>query len=99
MPPQLENLLDYYTDQIEYVRGSDIQPDDEIISKWNHYLPNPFSPIRDSRDVEPMLETTWNQDNPWNDMSPEDPEGPGGNVLAGCVAVSMSQILKYYTTY
>jgi len=96
LPPQLENLLNYYTDRINYVRGSDIQSDDDIISYWDHYLSYPFNPIIDSRSVEPMLESTWNQDNPWNDICPVDLEGPGGNVLVGCVAVSMSQIMKYW---
>ena len=43
-----------------------------------------------------MLETYWDQGNPWNDMCPEDSEGPGGNAWAGCVAVAMSQIMKYW---
>ena len=29
-------------------------------------------------------------------MCPEDPDGPGGNVLVGCVAVSMAQVMYYW---
>ena len=30
-------------------------------------------------------------------MCPEDPQGPGGNAYAGCVAVSMAQIMHYWS--
>ena len=30
-------------------------------------------------------------------MCPEDPDGPGGNVLVGCVAVSMAQVMHYWS--
>jgi len=93
LPPQLEDLLSYYIDQIEYIRISDIQPSDEIISKWNHYTSNPFNPIRDSRNVEPMLETNWGQSEGYNQMCPAN---GGQNTKAGCVAVAMSQIMKYW---
>ena len=29
-------------------------------------------------------------------MCPEDFEGPGGNVYAGCVAISMAQVMYYW---
>jgi hypothetical protein len=38
----------------------------------------------------------WNQDYPYNALCPEDPDGPGGHVYAGCVATAMSMIMYYY---
>jgi hypothetical protein len=40
-----------------------------------------------------LLTTTWNQDYPYNKYLPEI---DGKNVVAGCVNVAMSQLMKYY---
>ena len=42
------------------------------------------------------IAVNWNQDSPWNNMCPEDQDGPGGNVYAGCVAISMVQVMYYW---
>ncbi|MFK5854837.1 MAG: C10 family peptidase, partial [Bacteroidota bacterium] len=42
------------------------------------------------------LTSTWNQDNPYNAMCPEDASGPGGRVYVGCVATAMAEIMHYW---
>jgi hypothetical protein len=46
--------------------------------------------------VSPIIKVTWNQSSGWNRFCPEDPEGPGGHVYVGCVAVSMAQAMSVY---
>ena len=52
---------------------------------------------RDDRSVSPLITARWDQGSPWNDMCPEDMNGPGGNALVGCVAVSMAQVMHYWS--
>jgi len=43
--------------------------------------------------IAPLVQTTWNQDAPYNDMCPT----IGGNpCFTGCVATAMAQIMKYH---
>ena len=93
-PIQVDYLFDVYRDNINATYEEDLLPSNEISSSWDYYS-NPF--IYESvRDVSPLLTCNWNQDSPWNDMCPEDQDGPGGNVYAGCVAVSMAQVMYYW---
>ena len=49
--------------------------------------------------IEPLVKTKWNQDWPYNKLSPIDSAaGPNNNyrTYAGCVATAMSQLMKYY---
>jgi hypothetical protein len=44
----------------------------------------------------PFLQTRWSQDEYFNFYCPEDDQATDGHVLAGCAAVAMGQILRYY---
>ncbi|HDR88691.1 MAG TPA: T9SS type A sorting domain-containing protein [Bacteroidetes bacterium] len=46
--------------------------------------------------VDPLIEVTWNQGQGYNRFCPEDPEGPGGHVYVGCVAVAMAQAMSVF---
>lgn len=46
--------------------------------------------------VSPLIKVTWNQNKGWNRFCPEDPDGPGGRVYVGCVAVSMAQAMSVF---
>jgi hypothetical protein len=47
------------------------------------------SSLRSARFVTPFVSTTWHQEAPFNQMCPE-------NSLAGCIAIAMAQVMKYY---
>tara|TARA_B100001094_G_scaffold101223_1_gene97378 strand:- start:3361 stop:6231 length:2871 start_codon:yes stop_codon:yes gene_type:complete len=67
-----------------------------IEDEWNKFsMPVDYEPS--NRNVSPLLQSRFNQDNPWNAMCPEDSQGPGGNAYAGCVAVSMAAIMHYWS--
>jgi len=48
------------------------------------------------REDEFLVETTWNQNSPYNYFCPEGEGGPGGHCYAGCVATAAAQLMKYW---
>ncbi len=46
--------------------------------------------------VAALLTTKWNQDDTYNYYCPQISNGPGGRCYAGCVATTMSQIMKFW---
>ena len=95
-PSQFEALFDSYKDQISIAILENIQRDPYIEEVWNKYKTS-VNIHRDDRSVAPLLSARWNQGNPYNDMCPVDFDGPGGNALVGCVAVSMVQVMHYWS--
>ncbi|NQU85442.1 MAG: C10 family peptidase [Mariniphaga sp.] len=45
--------------------------------------------LKSVKSVEPLIQTQWNQTYPYNSMCPD-------NTPAGCVAIALAQIMKYY---
>lgn len=43
-----------------------------------------------------LVQTTWNQNYPYNYFCPEGDGGPGGHCYAGCVATAAAQLMKYW---
>jgi len=92
-------LMWQYADHIDYLRNNSIKASQKIASQWNElksFDPQSFTPQKGSKDMEPLLTCTWNQDSPYNYLCPADAAGPGGHVYVGCVATAMSQIMLYW---
>ncbi len=77
--------------EIVYARTKNIAATANIIDEWtgliNNSVPkahNPFSI------VGPLVQTTWSQDPPYNNMCPD-------GFVTGCVATAMAQIMKYWS--
>ena len=94
LPIQLDWMFEQYKDDIRGMYTNNSVATDEISEKWRLYS-NQFN-YEQVRSVSPLLSCNWDQGSPWNDMCPEDTNGPGGNVLVGCVAVSMAQVMYYW---
>ena len=94
MPIQLDLLFSEYQADIKDLYINNSNPTNSIRLEWNKYA-SPSS-YQSARSVQPLLSCNWDQGTPWNDMCPEDSEGPGGNVLVGCVAISMGQVMYYW---
>jgi hypothetical protein len=91
------SFLNEYIAQISWVRSQTEYTDSEVTGYWHHYLSGKLMKSgMATTDVEPLMTCLWNQDDPYNEMCPEDPAGPGGHTLAGCVATAMSMIMYYY---
>ena len=86
-----------YNEEIEYVRNNRISATQDIISEWETVEKSGrISEKRNRTVVEPLVETTWNQNYPYNMLCPEDELGNGGHVYAGCVATAMAQVMRYW---
>lgn len=94
-PPHFSEWMNGYKNQIVYAREHDIKANNDISNEWARYM-SETPPLIKEKAIQPLLIHTWNQDSPWNAYCPVDPNGPGGHVYAGCVAVSMAQLMKYY---
>jgi hypothetical protein len=46
--------------------------------------------------VDPLIPCTWDQGAHYNMLCPEDTDGPGGRVYAGCVATAMSMVMYHF---
>lgn len=92
-------LMSEYTEHIGYLRDNSIAASDVINQQWNElkdFETTSYVPQKGSKDIEPMLTATWNQDWPYNYLCPEDESGPGGHVYVGCVSTAMCQIMQYW---
>ncbi len=97
-PPQFIAWMNGYTQQIKYSRSSNMSSDPEILQQWEHLLVTDPELLNNkgSLDVTPLMQSTWDQGNPYNMFCPENSAGPGGHVYAGCVATAMCQVMYYY---
>ncbi len=96
-PPAFLEWVDGYAAQIQEIDAQNTElPENQ--AQWSQLLSGNFeSPIRSNRSIVPLLETTWDQGWPYNELCPEDQAGPGGRVYAGCVATAMGMVMKYWS--
>jgi len=93
-----KSWMQHFVDQANYIKENDIQATEETLQAWERYSTDKpdlsFMAVRDV--TTPLLSSTWNQDDPYNVLCPEDEAGPGGHVYVGCVATAMSMIMHYW---
>ncbi len=94
-PPHFSEWMNSYREQIIYGKTNNIKATTEIQNEWAELMTTTPT-LKKEKATQPLLIHTWNQDWPWNAYCPADANGPGGHVYAGCVAVSMAQLMKYY---
>ena len=90
--------LNAFREEIQYVREHNLKATPDIVSEWKSLAET--GSINQGRQtrvvVGPLCQTIWNQNYPYNSQCPEDPEGNGGHVYAGCVATAMAQVMKFW---
>jgi hypothetical protein len=97
LPPAFEYWMAQYSKEIERIIQNGAAPDNKISALWENYRSGEISvQPKDGKSVSPLLNSTWNQGTFYNYLCPEDPDGPGGHVWAGCVATAMAQAMYYY---
>ena len=90
--------LDGFREEIQYVREHNLIATPDITAEWRS-VTEKGSLNRGSQTrvvVGPLCQTLWNQNFPWNSQCPEDEEGSGGHVYAGCVATAMGMVMKFW---
>ncbi|HNS17210.1 MAG TPA: C10 family peptidase [Bacteroidales bacterium] len=97
-PCNFRSWMAHYEEELLWVVRNGAAPDENILKRWEAFSVEDASglTIFNGREVEPLLASTWNQDYPYNIRCPEDPDGPHGHCLAGCVATAMGQLMYYY---
>jgi hypothetical protein len=97
----LEALLNGYEEEINYVAKKSLSQSADVKAEWEKYIhfdqELKSSAIIDS--VKPMTTTRWGYGKPYNDLCPSDPLATirnGRRAPAGCAAVAMAQLLKYW---
>ena len=93
-----EFTLNTFSHEIQYIREHNIAATDDIKAEWKSVAETGYiNKERKSREVVgPLCQTIWNQNWPYNSQCPEDEEGSGGRVYAGCVATAMGQVMKFW---
>ncbi|MCU6767613.1 thiol protease/hemagglutinin PrtT [Barnesiella propionica] len=80
MPDALNSWLEVYSEYVDRVRSGKIKVVRSAFEKASVV-------------VSPMITTRWNQDAPFNGQCPE---YNGRNMVTGCVATALAQIMKYH---
>ena len=91
IPAHVKWYLNQYSRGMTEIRQN---PEWQVDTSWIALRQGNYSAYNYSRNVAPLLSTTWDQDNPYNFSCPADAAGPGGKVYAGCVATAMAQVMK-----
>lgn len=103
LPPALIDLLNHYSEQINYAIESKTD-NSKNIQQWNKLIDfeGSYSDNTDinfsisSSEVEPLISTKWDQGCYYNALCPPHYYGPCNHVVTGCVATAMAQIMKYW---
>jgi len=93
IPPALKNFLKQY----DISNINNLKRSNTPHPMWKELLENKKKSIDKAINYESyLIKTKWNQNHPWNEKCPVDLNGPNGHAYAGCVAVAMAQIMKYW---
>ncbi len=95
--PELTWWLNNYTSQINYVIGNNTISPLNTAAQWTELSQAQHVAAHKTTGgvVYPLLTTMWNQEPFYNYMCPYD-YGAGANVVTGCVATAMAQVMKYW---
>ncbi len=91
-PDGLLFMLDCYAEELARI---DMQPEGESVQPA-------LSPVRDvtsKQRIAPLLQTRWNQGEPYNNNCPEIKDNNDvviGRAVTGCVATAMAQVMYYH---
>ena len=100
IPATARYFIDNYSRNADYFDALGIPMSDEVVKEWKTLENNELPVAKNTYTVEPLIQTHWNQDYPYNYYAPATSGGwwggPGGHCYAGCVACAMSQIMKYW---
>ncbi|MBS1646197.1 MAG: thiol protease/hemagglutinin PrtT [Bacteroidetes bacterium] len=92
---QIEYWMGLRVKEIQSIREHNLVATPEVTAEWNKYTSNNNQRMTGgagtvmSGTVAPLVQTQWNQSPYYNDSC------PGGSVT-GCVATTMSQIMRYW---
>ena len=99
LPYNTSRWLNHYADEIKTLAAANHTPDAATTGKWEVLLTGTATPKAPSgaKSVAPLVTTKWDQSDPYNKKCPIDKDGNvNRRSVTGCVATSMSQVMKYW---
>ena len=96
IPDNVRSWLENYSKQIKTAIDNDSQLCSETRTMWELLRSGRATATRNITSIAPLLQTTWDQGCYYNQFCPEDSLGTCGHVWAGCVAVAMAQVVRYW---
>ncbi len=96
--PSAKFWINKYTELINYKVENNISASATIINEWERLSSNSenFKIKLNTKSVEPLLFTKWNQGKFYNAKCPSDPAGPDKHAVTGCVATALGQLINYF---
>lgn len=97
LPPAFKAWMDNYRNQISEIISNNTQPGAGVAEMWKDL--SSTAQLKSSvtlTEVLPLLNTSWSQGCDYNLYCPRDTVGDCDRAIAGCVAVAMAQIMKYW---
>jgi hypothetical protein len=98
LPDGLMTFFDNYKAGFSQMFANNDERTAEAVTDWTSLAKTGMLGSRKAnRSVEPLLASIWNQTDLYNNMAPEDPSSVySGHCKSGCVANTMSQIMRYW---
>jgi hypothetical protein len=101
IPPNMAEVLNRYKREIRYVIDNNITPADKVKKQWKELTGGKVTVHKaNAVSISPLLqEIKWDQAPVYNDSCPYDASAASYynyKCPAGCVAVAMAQIIKYW---
>ncbi|MGP8217039.1 MAG: C10 family peptidase [Bacteroidia bacterium] len=98
LPDGFVYLMGQYEEAIRSVRKLNIAPNADLVNEWDAYATNHPErlkrPTGTAASVAPLMQTLWDQDPYYDYMCPD--SGGIHYCVTGCVATTMSQIMRYW---
>jgi hypothetical protein len=98
LPDGLMTFFENYKAGFSQMFANNDERTAEAVTDWTSLAETGMlSSRKANRGVEPLLASIWNQTDLYNNMAPEDPSSVySGHCKSGCVANTMSQIMRYW---
>ncbi len=98
LPDGLMTFFDNYKAGFSQMFANNDERTAKAVTDWTSLAETGMLGSRKAnRSVEPLLASIWNQTDLYNNMAPEDPSSVySGHCKSGCVANTMSQIMRYW---
>lgn len=97
LPIQLQGYLHDFVARIQYGIEHQIHADEITERQWNSIkTTGRLSNLGTTESVPPLLTTQWHQGCLYNSLCPANANQPCGHAEAGCLAVAMGQIMRYW---
>lgn len=101
MPPAMQWWLGQQANMIAYCQNEDLEATDHAVESWRILEEKrlPYFGKNPKLLIVRLLETTWNQNYPYNSLCPVVNNGSSDSryrAYVGCVATAMAQILRYW---